>query len=638
MKHKLTGISKRIEESVCMNASPMSKKALSKVLALALLGAASAPVQAIEFSSGEWSGNIDTTISYGASWRLKDYDPADVGKQANNPLVFQLDKLSQRDVIGRWSANGDDGNLNYPEKGDLISHLVKATIEFDVRFRNYGGFARVTGFYDFENADKDVLSDIAQERVGGEARLLDAYIYGNHQPGNHFLTWRLGKQVVSWGESTFIQGGINVINPVDVSKLRVAGAELKEAFEGVNMLWGSVDLSPSVALEGMYMFEHREIRPDPAGTYFSTNDIGTPGASYAMLGFVYPQPVINPDLYGEVCQQGNLGASDSPLPPELVGVGCAFSLPRSETIYPKDSGQFGLSLRWFLENLGGTELGFYFVNYHSRLPVISGTAIVKAPPGFANSYWTEYPEDINLYGLSFNSTIGTWALAGEVSYRPNAPLQKDDVEVLFAGLTPLNPLLPSYYLQYKSQLGEFGLGETIKGWEEHKMWQAQATTSKLFGPGNIFRANQILFVAEAGFNYVSDLPPWEEQRYEGPGTDSGGGWDWTTGDWNNPETQVGGFADDFSWGYRLAARFDYNNAIGAVTVSPRIGWAHDVDGTTPGPGGAFVDGRKQLTLGLQFNYLNEWIFDFAYTTYMGAGEFNLLNNRDFLSASVRYSF
>ena len=88
----------------------------------------------------------------------------------------------------------------------------------------------------------------------------------------------------------------------------------------------------------------------------------------------------------------------------------------------------------------------------------------------------------------------------------------------------------------------------------------------------------------------------------------------------------------------MAARFDYNNAIGAVTVSPRLGWAHDVSGTTPGPGGSFVDGRKTLTLGLQFNYLNEWIFDFAYTTYMGAGLYNELKNRDFFSASVRYSF
>lgn len=618
--------------------SPAVKRTLAASLALGLLATASTVVQAFEFSSGEWSGSLDTTVSYGASWRLKDYDPTLVGKQANNPLTFTLDKNAQRDVIGRWSANGDDGNLNYPGQGDMISHAIKATVEFDIRFRNYGGFARATAFYDFENADKDSLSDIAQERVGGEVRLLDAYVWGNHQPGDRFLTWRLGKQVVSWGESTFIQGGINVINPVDVSKLRVAGAELKEAFEGVNMLWGSIDLTPSVALEALYMFEYREIRPDPAGTYFSTNDIGTPGASYAMLGFVYPQPVINPDLYGPVCKQGNFAASDSPLPPELVAVGCGLSLQRSDTVEPSDSGQFGVALRWFLENLGGTELGFYFLNYHSRLPTVSGSAVANRPPPFNNSYWTEYAEDINLWGLSFNSTVGTWALAGEVSYRPNAPLQFDDVEVLFAGLTPTNILQPSYYFQYKSQLGEFGPGEYLQGWERHKQWQAQATTTKLFGPGNLFRANQIVFVAEAGMNYVSDLPSQDWQRYEGPGTDSGGGWDWTTGDWNNPETQVGGFADDFSWGYRLATRFDYNNAIGAVTVSPRLGWAHDVSGTTPGPGGSFVDGRKKLTLGVQFNYLNEWIFDLAYTTFMGAGEFNMLKDRDFLAASVRYSF
>ena len=84
--------------------------------------------------------------------------------------------------------------------------------------------------------------------------------------------------------------------------------------------------------------------------------------------------------------------------------------------------------------------------------------------------------------------------------------------------------------------------------------------------------------------------------------------------------------------------WDYNNAIGPVTISPRLGWRHDVSGTTPGPGGSFVDGRKQLTLGLAFNYLNEWIFDFAWTTYMGAGSYNTLTDRDFFAASVRYSF
>jgi hypothetical protein len=51
----------------------------------------------------------------------------------------------------------------------------------------------------------------------------------------------------------------------------------------------------------------------------------------------------------------------------------------------------------------------------------------------------EYPEDINLYGLSWNTNAaGGVAFQGEISYRDNMPLQIDDVELLFAGLSPLN--------------------------------------------------------------------------------------------------------------------------------------------------------------------------------------------------------
>ena len=106
----------------------------------------------------------------------------------------------------------------------------------------------------------------------------------------------------------------------------------------------------------------------------------------------------------------------------------------------------------------------------------------------------------------------------------------------------------------------------------------------------------------------------------------------------NPETQAGGFADDFSWGYRFITTLNYNNAIGAWTVSPRLGFNHDVDGTAPGPGGNFVDGRKRLSVGVGFNYLQEWIVDLSYTRFSGAGRYNELRDRDFFSASVRYSF
>jgi len=162
-------------EGASMKHSFFGKHVLSTALALALFGVISTSAQAVSFSNGEWSGSLDTTLSYGASWRVKDYEPSDVGKQANNPAVVLMDKLSQRDVIGRWSANNDDGTLNYRDKGDIISHAVKATMELDVTWRNFGGFARASALYDFENADKDVLSDFAQDRVGKDIRLLDAY-------------------------------------------------------------------------------------------------------------------------------------------------------------------------------------------------------------------------------------------------------------------------------------------------------------------------------------------------------------------------------------------------------------------------------------------------------------------------------
>ena len=173
---------------------------LSATLALALCGAVSTSAQAIEFSSGEISGSFDTTISYGAAWRASDLDEDNIGKAAINPTTFLLDNAGQRAATGRWSVNNDDGNLNYPDGGDLISHTIKFTSELDVRFGDsFGGFTRFTGFYDFENASQDFLSEAAEDRVGSDIRLLDIYVWGSHEVGERYLNWRLGRQVVSWG-------------------------------------------------------------------------------------------------------------------------------------------------------------------------------------------------------------------------------------------------------------------------------------------------------------------------------------------------------------------------------------------------------------------------------------------------------
>ena len=71
---------------------------------------------------------------------------------------------------------------------------------------------------------------------------------------------------------------------------------------------------------------------------------------------------------------------------------------------------------------------------------VSAQATALATHEYAQTarYFTEYPEDIQLFGVSFNTQLGTTgiALQGEVSYRQDVPLQFDDVEVLFAALTP----------------------------------------------------------------------------------------------------------------------------------------------------------------------------------------------------------
>ncbi|MDZ3822550.1 MAG: DUF1302 domain-containing protein [Pseudoxanthomonas sp.] len=627
------------------------RTSLSTAIALALAGAASGAA-ALDFTSGEWSGSLDTTVSYGVSVRAEDPNDTTVGKANLNPLfpLLGLSNPQQRAAPGRWSVNGDDANLKW-EKGDVVSNTAKITSEFSLTWRNFGAFLRGTAFYDWEYEGRDDISRFARDKVGRDAKILDAFVYWNFgESGGLNGALRVGQQVVSWGENTFIQNGINVINPVDVSRLRVAGAELKEAFLPVNMVFASVNLTQNLAVEGMYLLEFEQTEPEPVGTFFSTNDFATLGGTYAMLNFgTVPQPVLNPDLFWDVCYgntPSDIAAMNQGVPAgpggaliPLYRVACQAALPRAPDRYPRDRGDWGLAMRYFAENLNSTEFGLYYMNYSSRLPLISGNAVTNAN---ANSgrVFVEYPEDIKMVGLSAN-TLLPWGVAfqGEVSHKTGVPLQIDDVEVLFAGLSPLNALIPQPGLRFRSQLGQFAPGAEIQGWERHKVWQGQFTLTKVFGPGNWLGSDQISAVMEVGATKVRDLPDPSVLRYQGDGTDTGGGPDVTSGALRNPITQVGGFPTEFSWGYRMAMRSDYSNAFGTpFVVSPRIAFNHDVNGTTPGPGGNFVEDRKSYTLGVEANYLNQWAVDLSYTRFFGAGMFNTLADRDFYSISARYSF
>ena len=643
-------------------------------IGLALLLTAS-PASAIDLSQGDLEARLDMTVSIGASYRLNDQS-ADLVGLANGGT--------------QYSVNSDDGNLNYDKGFVSAPVLVSADLEF--RYKNSGAFFRANAFYDYvneeEERDRTPLTEEAMDRVGSRFDVYDAYFWTNFEAGDRMVNFRIGRQVLNWGESTFIQNGINAINPVDVSKLRLPGSELRDAYLPVWMASTSISLTDNLTIEAFYQIQWKEIIIDPPGTYFSTNDFVGRGGNRVYLGF------------GSLSDLQPLGA-----------------IPRGEDTLPSDSGQWGIAARYYAPNLNGTEFGFYFMNLHSRLPVLSARtpttpintdltgpltlvfqqvglpapqaaaqatqlwqlltlarlfqtnpgaltpeqiAILTAPETQAtlqspqtqqaisaasriallNSaatgrYLVEYPEDTKILGMSFNTDVGTTgiSLQGEVSYRWDQPLQLDDVELLFAALSAVNPGFGQV-----NQIGDF-LGQLdtyVQGWRREEMWQAQATATKVFGP--MLGADQAILLVEAGFTYVPGLPDKADLRYEAPGTYVGG----------NPVAEAVGlqpatepadsFADSFSWGYRAVFKLDYLNAFLSTNLSPILQFAHDVSGTTPSPVGNFVDGRKSVTLALDATYQNSWGVNISYTNYFGAGRFNLIHDRDFLSATMKYSF
>ena len=532
--------------------------------------------------------------------------------------------------------NGDDGNQNY-DRG-IASNAAKWSSEFQLNYRNFGAFARAFAFYDYENEDKDrertPLSDDALTRVGSRAEIRDAFVWYKFHLGKSPGEVRVGRQVINWGESTFIQGGINAINPVDVSALRVPGAELRDALLPVGAGLFSMKPSENTSLEVYYQYDWNQTQIDPVGSYFSTTDLAGGGAEKVLLGF------------GSAPDTIPVGAR---IPGNPVGA----VVPRGTTREADESNQYGAAFRWFVPAMNGTDFGFYYLKYNSRLPVImahTGTAAGLLVNGnYAGSayYFLEYPEDIDLYGVSFNTQLGAGvALQGEISHRLDVPLQVDDVELLFAALSPLRllPAIPQLapvrglgaLVAGNGQLGAYGFDEEIQGYRRFDTTQVQMTATKVFS--RVLGADQFVLVGEAGWSTVHDMPDASELRLEAPGTYTSGNPVFTAARVQPATESSSAFPTDSAWGYVLAGRLEYNNAFGAVNFVPRFSWAQDVSGISPGPGGSFLEGREALTVGLGFNYQINWEWDISYTSFFGAGRYNLINDRDFLAANIKYSF
>lgn len=576
---------------------------------------ATAPARAIDFELDNGiRGSFDSTYTFGGAIRTQKRNPDLIGL-VNGGRAF--------------SINGDNGNLNF-SKGDFVSLRGSGVNELELEAGNLSLFTRVNYFYDSVNRsstlDRTPLSKRAKHLAGLDFDLLDLYLAGRFDLGDNPLSIRFGNQVLSWGESTFIQNGLNVINPFDVTKLRGAGTELREGVVPVPMVQGSLGLGDwSIEAFWQLGWDHTEIEAE--GTFFATNDFASPGGQSVFLRFGLPP-----------------GPRDDP--PRLSQGPVGSIVARAADRDARDGGQFGVALRYLATELNDTEFGAYYIKYHSRLPVLSGRTgrfVGLATGDYARTaaYFREFPEDIELAGVSFNTVIGETAFQAEYSYHWDQPLQVDDVELLFAALSPIDPFLglplsAGTPVFGRNQLGRFGFDQEVRGWRRKDYSQAQGTLTELLA--NVGPFDQIALVGEVGGMWIHGFEDPNVLRYEGPGTFTSANPFFTSLTLQPATANAKGFADKFSWGYRLVLRGDLNNAIGSITLQPQIAFNHDVKGTSPSPVANFVDGRKSLTVSLGASYLNDWTGSFAYTVNWNGGPYNLLSDRDFLAFTLSYSF
>ncbi len=630
-------------------------------LALALLG--TAPAHALQFS---WDNgidmNLDTTVSYGVSVRTESPDASLIGI-ANGGTSR--------------STNEDNGDLNF-KKNRPFANLVKATSDLEIKYRNFSFFGRGTAYYDFDLHDSNKLGPTGRDRLGQNVIGLDGFVSGTFEPAGHRTNLRIGRQVISWGESTFIPNGINVINPVDLSLLRSPGAELKEAFIPTAGIWGSMELTRAASIEGFYLTNFDKIRIDPKGSFFSNNDTVSDDSDRVIVSFGRRHddttPLTNPVPPGIPVISDTAQALYGPFDPAA-----SIWVPRQADRNPSDWGQYGVAMRYFATNLNDTEFGFYFMNYHSRIPFVSGmkgtttSALTGGPlvqpicgvaalralcaTGTAR-YFAEYPENIRLLGVSFN-TSGPYgvALQGEYSYRPNQPMQLSAPEVILATLGLPNLITGSTQIPGAPAGATAAAlvpdGSYIQGYQRVKMSQLQLTGTKSWP--NVMKADNLVVVGEVGATYLHNLP--SDQKFAAPAV-------------YLPATsfgsivsqaysvQPGGFLTNFSWGYRLLGRLEYSNLLFNGNVAPRIAFAHDVNGTGP----TFNEDTKSLSIGASWEYQQKWVVDAQYTSYFGGRTYcgtdqpppgssvtpgqpaswcssaNPLKDRDFYSVSVSYSF
>ena len=355
--------------------------------ALIAIWAACTPAQALEYNVGDWLFNVDTTLGYSAQWRTENRD----------------DDLEA-------SANANDGNNNFDD-GDMTSSKANVILEVDGAKGDFSFFVRADALYDYiyedgdssmskdnyltynagiprgGDVDRGDFPDDTLDEHGTRVRLLDAFVRYGFELGDQGGSIKVGRQIITWGGSTFYPGISGLQNPADGAVAQAPGVEAKEIFlptTAVDLKW---DFTDSISAEAYYKLEWKETTQPGVGSFLSTTDLTGPGAERILLD---PLPV-----------DGKAGGSNK----------------------PGDDDQWGVAMRYQTD--GGWTAELAYAEAHANIP---GALTVIDFVDFSSSFIEEvYVEDIPSWSFTVTGNIGEAVVYADVYYSDDMP---------FVDLTP----------------------------------------------------------------------------------------------------------------------------------------------------------------------------------------------------------
>lgn len=610
--------------------------AFTKTATAAAVLLASTQTQAFRFEVGEWEGYADTVFTASAAMRVENAahygtaDPTgnhnlfrDAGDVYSSPVSLLTDFGMSKDGFGfltRFSytydytiMNKDCTNCERPNVWPYPAGSVTGGGPESV-FHGYLDGAPVP-------ETVDGIADDAQNLAGNKFTLYDAFVYGSWDVfGGHPLNVRIGKQVISWGESNIQGGGISqMMNPTDLSKATTPGTDVKETLIPQESIYLNFGFNDEISLEAYYTWNWRNSTFIGVGTYFSPFDF---------LGSGY-----NPDLFVRGIEKSG---EEEP-----------------------SGGMYGINMHFIIPSWNYADLGIYYVRSHAFNPYIGlDPGYVphadSANPGFdtlAGYQWI-YEEDQDTYAISLNGE-GPFdsSFAIELNFKPDFYDTRDGrnlfgisgVTVPYTGLGGAQVGEAFGFTTPAGTVGRFG--DIVDGYGvipgsesgAADVWTllynfTRSVGTDFLGADKLSTIFDVSLVWIDGISFGDNMdrindspesPTLQSTSVVDPGRFDG------VDNLDRPIT-------DFSWGYTAVVALEYNDVFANVNVSPTMIFVHNVEGYTPFNAGAMVENQRTLVSKVSFSYLSSTTVDLQYVTWLGTAGTN--QGRDNVSIVFKRSF